>query len=144
MSRFPAWWYGTTHPASWRPRTLRQKQTLFLACIQRLNAYATAHGWELTPSDFAVNEDRIRYALAPGSSEERVRNAVGHRLGGCHSMKLAGDVNLFIRGRIRTKHCPEWDGLGAKWKSLNPLCRWGGDFDSGDYNHFSITHRGRA
>ena len=143
MKKIAAWRTGPIH--AWRPRRLRQKQTLFLACVAKLVPYAHGQGWELTASDFAVDEDRIRYALPPEqASEERVRNAVGHRLGGCHSMKIAGDLNLFINGRWRKSFCHEWDLLGGFWLSLNPLCRWGGDFASQDYNHFSITHGGRA
>lgn len=129
--------------SDWRPRTLRQKQTLFLACISELVGEVEYHGWELTPSDFAVDEERIRKVVRHCTQAE-LQLIIGHRLGGCHSMKIAGDLNLFIKGRIKTTHCPEWDVLGKHWKSLHSLCRWGGDFASKDYNHFSITHGGRS
>jgi len=60
-----------------------------------------------------------------------------------HRLKLAIDLILFKNGE------PCWDSeqyepLGIFWKSLNPLCRWGGDFSNPDGGHFSLTHQGRA
>ena len=53
------------------------------------------------------------------------------------------DLILFRDG------APCWDSedyreLGDFWKSLDPLCRWGGDFRNPDGGHFSIAHQGRA
>lgn len=60
-----------------------------------------------------------------------------------HPDRLAVDLNLFRDGRFLTlskDHAP----LGAYWKTLNPLCRWGGDFHpKPDGNHYSIEHGGR-
>ena len=152
MPKPAAWRTGQIH--DWHPRTLRQKQTLFLACIAKLINYAHGNGWELTGSDFAVDEDRIAKGLRESLdgrgtgtsiiSHNELRALVGHRLSGCHSMKIAGDLNLFLKGKIKTKHCPEWQHLGKLWKDIHRLCRWGGDFASQDYNHFSITHGGRS
>jgi len=149
----PAKW-RTGSPKDWKPRTLRHKQTLFLACVSSLIRFAHGQGWELTPSDFAVDQERIRKALRqlfidhglhPATlSDLEFRSIVGHRLDGTHTLKLAADLNLFIKGRYQKTHCPEWDELGKYWKSLHSLCRWGGDFESKDYNHFSVTHGGKS
>jgi hypothetical protein len=63
---------------------------------------------------------------------------------GAHYTKLGQDLNLFLDGKYQTTACPEWDAIGAYWKELHPLARWGGDFSSGDLNHVSLLHEGRA
>lgn len=72
-----------------------------------------------------------------------------HMTGGCHYLKLAQDMDLFLvdtaGARVHvTRSSPAWQEIGAFWKSLHPLARWGGDFASRDYNHFSVTHEGKA
>ena len=60
-----------------------------------------------------------------------------------HKQRLAIDLNLFKGGVYQTSteaHKP----LGEYWKSLHPLCRWGGDFSTPDGNHYSMAHEGRA
>ena len=56
-----------------------------------------------------------------------------------HCMRLAVDINIFRNGTWLTSNT-DFASLGEFWKSLNPLCSWGGDF--GDGNHFSVTHNG--
>lgn len=67
-----------------------------------------------------------------------------HSLGGCHYMLLAQDFNLFLNG-VWLKGGSEsiWKLFGEHWKSLHPLCCWGGDFSNVDPNHISLTHNGR-
>ncbi len=103
--------------------TLRQKQSLFAKLIAQLMTWACAQGYELTVGDFNAYD--------------------GHRAHSCHYLRLAADLNLFIGGSFLTKteaHAP----LGAYWKSLHPLCKWGGDFTKPDGNHYSLYHEGRA
>ena len=38
---------------------------------------------------------------------------------------------------------PGYEELGEYWKTLDPLCCWGGDFEHEDGGHISITHGGR-
>lgn len=60
-----------------------------------------------------------------------------------HLIRLAIDLHLFKDGRylsMSDDHRP----FGEFWKSLHPLCRWGGDFQRVDGNHYSITHEGRS
>jgi hypothetical protein len=59
-----------------------------------------------------------------------------------HLKCLAVDLALFI-DRVYQTESHAYAALGEKWKSLHPLCRWGGDFKSRpDGNHFSIEHEG--
>lgn len=72
-----------------------------------------------------------------------------HLTGGAHYNKLGQDFDLFIlderglRFHVTTAH-PAWDEIGTTWKGMHPLARWGGDFTSRDYNHFSLIHEGKS
>lgn len=59
-----------------------------------------------------------------------------------HIDRLAVDLNLFKDGKYITDGTGHTD-LGAFWKSLHPLCRWGGDFPKKDFNHYSMEWGGR-
>jgi hypothetical protein len=72
-----------------------------------------------------------------------------HMSGGAHYNKLGLDFALFIQDERGipfhvTSHHPVWDEIGAFWTALHPLCRWGGNFPSRDYNHISLYHEGKA
>lgn len=58
-----------------------------------------------------------------------------------HLSRLAIDLNLFVGG-VYQQTSEAYKPLGDYWKSLHPLCTWGGDFQRPDGNHFSITHKG--
>lgn len=66
-----------------------------------------------------------------------------HMNGGAHYTGLAHDASLFIHGVYIDKNHPFWQDLGAMWKRMHPLCRWGGDFAKRDFNHFSLEHEGK-
>lgn len=100
--------------------TLREKQSLFARLIAKLILTAYEEGYEITCGDFAAT--------------------TGHRVGSCHYIRLAADLNLFKDGKFLDK-TEDHAWLGAYWKTLHPLCRWGGGF--GDGNHYSIEHEGR-
>ncbi len=103
--------------------TLREKQSLFAKLIAHLITWAFQQGYEITVGDFAAVD--------------------GHRTHSCHYLRLAADLNLFIKGVYQTSseaHAP----LGAYWKTLSPLCKWGGDFKKPDGNHYSLQHLGRS
>ncbi len=101
--------------------TLRQKQSLFAGLLPLLMQYAYAMGYELT----------VGNTIAPTTFS-----------GSLHPKKLAIDLNLFIDGEYQ-RSTKAHAKLGAFWKTLHPLCRWGGDFTPKDGNHYSLEHNGR-
>lgn len=62
----------------------------------------------------------------------------GHKKKSFHYKGLAADINLFYHGKYLTL-TRDHEQFGAFWKSLHPLCTWGGDF--GDGNHYSFGEK---
>ncbi len=106
--------------------SMGEKQELFGFCVGQLLAYAYLRGYRCRLGDFHRPDKK------------------GHMSRSLHYIKLAGDINIFVLGKWLKKYSDNpgvWDDLGTFWEGLHPLCAWGGRFD--DFNHFSITHRGR-
>jgi hypothetical protein len=58
-----------------------------------------------------------------------------------HCKRLAIDLQLFdIHGNYLDEP-QHYDMLGAYWKSLTPLNRYGGDFPRRDANHFEMQEK---
>ena len=104
--------------------TLREKQSLFAKLIAQLMTWIFAQGWEITCGDFNRPDH------------------LGHMQNSCHYIRLAADLNLFVNGQWVSDYSPEWQQIGDYWKTLDAGCRWGGDFQSKDLNHFSIENAG--
>jgi hypothetical protein len=103
--------------------TLLQKQFLFSSLVSLLLKKAEDFGYQVT----------LGGAWREGDPR-------------CHGIRLAIDINLFKDGQYLTD-IESHRKLGEWWKTLNPICRWGGDFvsmNAGDANHYSITHGGIA
>lgn len=100
--------------------TLREKQSLFVILVARLIEHAYNQGYELTFGD-AFRDPRVTYGH-PNSN---------------HRKRLAIDLNLFIDG-VYMDDTESHRPLGEYWKSLHPLCRWGGDFSNPDGNHYEM------
>lgn len=105
--------------------SLREKQSLFVFLLAKLVRFIESNGWELT--------------LGEGFRSD----LKGHMPGSLHYVKLAQDLNLFVGGKYIEGEHPAWPVIGSFWKSLHPLCAWGGDFVSRDFNHFSLAHEGK-
>jgi hypothetical protein len=113
--------------------TLREKQSLFARLLAQLILWIFAQGWEVTLSEGYV-----------GITDGKDFDHDGpHMRAGAHYTQLGQDLNLFVQGKYQRTGCPEWDEIGAKWLSYHPLCRWGGQFKSRDWNHVSLFHEGR-
>lgn len=113
--------------------TLREKQSLFVRLVSDLICFAYQNGYELTFAEAYRTPGQARRNAADGTG-------IATSL---HCQRLAIDLNLFRDGAYMTSteaHMP----LGQYWKSLDTLCRWGGDFTRRDGNHYSLAHGGRA
>jgi len=113
--------------------TLREQQSLFVRLVGLLIERAYQLGYELT------------FGEAYRTPEQAARNAImgiGTR-NSLHVERLAVDFNLFRDGQFLSDSRDHAE-LGEYWKSLHPLCRWGGDFPKPDGNHYSMTRGGRA
>jgi hypothetical protein len=99
--------------------TLRQQRCLFTALIAKLitecNVYRS-------------------YELALAPTREHMPNSL-------HYIGLAQDIDLYIDG-VYQKDSAAHQWIGARWKSMHPLCRWGGDFAKPDGNHYSMEWQG--
>jgi hypothetical protein len=104
--------------------TLGEKQNLFSRLLVQLMSYAHTLGYEIRIGDVYRSREECTRLNKPNS---------------VHNLKIAADLNLFKDGVYLTA-TEDHRVLGMYWKSLNPLCRWGGDFRDG--NHYSIEHEG--
>lgn len=94
--------------------------------------------WIFQQPGFAVAGGQLQRtkaeALANAASGAGIANSL-------HLLCLAIDLMLFVNGVYKTD-TESYRVLGDKWKSLHPLCRWGGDFHKPDGDHFSLEHEG--
>ena len=111
--------------------TLGEKQRKFTNLIADLVIWAYANGYELTYGDAYRSTEQAKANAILGSG---IANSL-------HTQRLAVDFNLFINGEYKSD-TESHEPLGRYWKSLDPDCRWGGDFTKPDGNHYSLTHGG--
>jgi hypothetical protein len=106
------------------------KQIAFQRCVWRLQQFAEERGYALTFGD-AWDQDKDG----------------GHMRKSAHYSRLAIDFNLFVKDEegewtwVRGSS-EAWQALGMFWKTLHPEARFGGDFKSRDYGHFSFEDGG--
>lgn len=111
--------------------TLGEKQRRFAQLVGRLIDFAYSNGFELTFGEALRTDEQAAINAAKGIGIAKSN----------HRIKLAIDLNLFIEGAWQTN--PDaYRPLGDYWKTLDPLCRWGGDFKMKDAVHFSLEHEG--
>lgn len=100
--------------------TLREQQSRFVWYVRKLIGFAYEEGYALTFGD--------AYAIA------------GHKDDSFHYKRLAIDLNLFKNGQYLV-NTSDHEPLGKYWKSLDPMCTWGGDFSDLDGNHYSFGEK---
>ena len=140
---------------------LREQQALFIKLLAQLISWAYQNGYELTAGELKrSNEQAIinamgytkRMVLAnaialsfPDLSKAILDNGKANGIvGSLHELGLAVDLNLFKDGKF-LPNSEDHRPLGEYWKSLSPLCRWGGDFKPNpDGNHYSCTWGGKS
>lgn len=118
---------------------LRELQSLHLELVcTKLVPFALSKGYQLTWGQTTRTEAEAAANAAAGSGIAR----------SLHIDRLAIDLNLFKDGWW-LKDSQHHADLGAYWKTLHPLCRWGGDFKDAqgkpkpDGNHYSLEYQGR-
>lgn len=111
--------------------TLGEKQRKFTYLVSKLIQWAYQEGYELsfgetyrTPEQAALN----------------AKKGIGIAKS-LHTKRLAIDLNLYYEN-VYQAHSESYEPLGTYWKSLDQLCRWGGDFSKPDGGHFSMEHEG--
>ena len=117
-----------------QPTTLGGRQELFSECFAKLLDFAFERGYTVRIGE--VQRDP-RIAALNADKGSGISSSL-------HIDKLAADIMLFKNGVYLTL-TEQYAELGTFWKSLHPLCTWGGDFKGvrPDGNHFSITWQGR-
>lgn len=121
--------------SEFKTSTLGQRQRLFSYLIAKL----IIHTYEVLGEEVSLG-DAFRDPRAFG--EVGVKKLYSSAVS-VHKDRLALDLNLVTGGTYETAEGSHRK-LGEYWKSLHPLCRWGGDFKEKDYNHYSLEWQGRA
>lgn len=118
--------------------TYKLKQARFAFLKAQLVIFANSQGYCFVEYEGCVMPDR------KSSDGTKYRDGV-HMRNSLHYDRLASDFVLYdgeTGEPVYDGNDSRWLRLGEFWKSLDPLCRWGGDFR--DANHFSLTHGGRS
>jgi len=112
--------------------TLREQRCLFTLYVAKLINKATEMGYHVALGE-VVRDARIAALNAKSGA------GIGNSL---HITGLAVDMNLYDSAGKYLDDTESHRPLGAWWKSLDPNCRWGGDFKRIDGNHYSYTPDG--
>lgn len=115
------------------PLTLIERQRLFGRLLPALLQRAAYLGYDV----------RVGEAYRPPETAELYAKQGRGIVNSLHCDHLAIDIILDKDG-VWLKDGPEgYQQLGDFWKMASSLARWGGDFTTKDYGHFSITYQGR-
>lgn len=110
---------------------LAEQQRAFTLNAAKLIIWAYDNGYELTFGDAYRSPECAALNARRGSG---IANSL-------HTQRLAIDFNLFRDQRYLALSLDHAQ-LGAHWKSLHALNRWGGDFTRADGNHYSMAYGG--
>lgn len=113
---------------------LLQAQFDFTRLVPRLldractlpGVYANGKEWYRTPEQAALNAQRHVGVADSLHCEGLALDLLLFTKQGDLFVLLPGDASAYAT-------------VGAYWKTLDPRCRWGGDFSTPDYDHFSLT-----
>lgn len=113
--------------------TLGEKQRLFAKLLGQFLIWIYEQpGFEVSGGEWERSQAQADANAASGAG---ISNSL-------HLKRLAVDLNFFING-VYQDQTEAYRPLGEHWKTLDPLCRWGGDFQTRpDGNHFSLEHEG--
>lgn len=111
--------------------TLGEQQRLFARLLGAFLVWIDSQGYEVVGGDWHRSQAQANANATAGTG-------IVHSL---HTISLAIDLNLFVEGVYQTE-TEAYRPLGEYWKTLHPLCRWGGDFSNPDGDHFSLEYDG--
>lgn len=111
--------------------SINEKQAEFALHIAKLIVWAHGRGIPVMGAEWFRTAEQARIYAKQGKG---IKNS-NHRL------KLALDLFAVKDGQV-TWDADVYAKLGAKWKTMHPLARWGGDFAGRDGVHFSFEHNG--
>jgi hypothetical protein len=109
-------------------------QFLHTALVAKLINYTLSQGFNLTWGEAYRTQEQAQWDCQ-------------HHTGiaaSLHCDRLAVDLQLFDASGNYLTAPAAYKFMGDYWKSLNPRCRWGGDFTTVDADHFSLTFEGRS
>ena len=121
-----------TEPATAMPG-LGELQRRHVEYVGKLIAFVYAQGYELSWGEAFRTSEQAQWDAEHGTGILR----------SVHCDRLAVDLQLFSEGVYLTDPM-DYQFMGTFWKQLDPLCRWGGDFQTVDADHFSLTYGGRS
>lgn len=139
--------------------TLGQQQRRFVQLVAKLIEFAYASGYEFTFGEAYRSDEQaeinalgaqgrarlvttLQAALEFSLLADKIANNAGSGVrNSLHQQRLAIDLNLF-RGGVFLTEVEDYRIVGEFWKTLDPDCRWGGDFTHADADHFSLTWDG--
>lgn len=111
--------------------TLNAKQAQFSLTAARFIVWCHESGFPVLGAELYRTPEQAEIYARDGRG---IKNS-------CHVHKLAIDLFRVVDGRV-TFDDAEYAAIGAHWKTMHPLARWGGDFRRRDVYHFSFEHRG--
>lgn len=103
---------------------LSDHQFEFLKDVAKLIEFAVKQGMKVTGGELYRPQLMQDHYFDTGKS--KTKNSY-------HSKRLAIDLNFFYEGRL-TYEFEKILKIGNYWESLNPLNRWGGDWNGNDLN----------
>ena len=114
--------------------TLREQRVAFTRKLAILIQWINSKpGWEVAIDEATVHTPR---AARRGVERLSVEDAV-HKRNSFHHKGLAADLNLYIEGvYISDGAHPAWREIADEWKSYDPMCTAGIDWN--DANHVSF------
>lgn len=114
--------------------TLHDAQALHVKLVAKLIAFTYSAGFTLSWGEAYRTPQQAEW---DAEHHTGIADSV-------HCDRLAVDLMLFKDG-VYLSDAASYKFMGDYWKSLDPTCRWGGDFKPLiDGDHFSLQWQGRS
>ena len=110
---------------------LRALQARFVVLQGQFIAWCDANGYKLSFGESWRSPAEAQLNAQTGAG---IANSL-------HPLRLAQDWNI-NKDDVELTSVEDYRPLGDYWKSLDPLCCWGGNFAKPDADHFSMTWGG--